>query len=161
MRLLDLILLAGTVNGWSVIQPNSISVWVADTQVQIQWNSTSSEAANLPRIDVDLMVGPGEGVIVMTIGNDIPGNVTSASWFVSRFLSTRSDYFIRLTQAGTNSSILSSGERFNIVSPAMMGVPPSYKDESASSSILFGMDRTGSRVAALMVTVVFICMFSH
>lgn len=161
MRLLELLMMVSTVKCWEVLEPNSDSVWESDTQVQIQWNSTAVENAQTPRIDVDLMVGPGNGVVVMAIGNEVPSNVTSAVWTVSKFLSTRSDYFIRLTQAGQNSSTLAYSERFNVLSPLMMGAPPSHKDASASSSILFGVDKAGSRVAALVVTVLLLCFFSH
>jgi hypothetical protein len=158
-----LFLLMGTALCWSVMDPNDGSVWSSNTEVTVKWNSTSSDSMQTTAIDVDLMVGPGDGVVVMEIGREIPGSASQASWAVNEFLSTRSDYFIRLTQAGSNSSVLAYGERFHIVSPSMMGIPPMYKDDksAASASVLFGIDRTGSKVAALMVTVLLLCLFSH
>ena len=127
-----------------IMQPTRGQVWDANTQVQIRWDPQNSPP-DIP-IDVDLLVGLGDGVVVMEISNNVPSAEGQTSWTVSKFLSSRSDYFVRLSDSGSQQT-LSSSERFKISSPdPLVDMQAGSTSTSMGSSLL----ATGSRIAALL-----------
>lgn len=123
----------------TVSSPNGDSVWKAGEGVTVAWKGT---IANVQNIRVSLMVGPGDGVPVRTISKSVPVSQSQVAWTVDDFLSTRNDYFVALADANYQQVVLGKSERFNLVSPKVLG-----SIENSSSGAL--MRRTGSHLVAL------------
>jgi len=136
---------------WQVLEPDGDTVWRAGQQVTIKWNNEESAPYYTAQlVDVDLMVGPGDGVVVMSIAASLPSTQLQAEWTVSQFLSTRSDYFIRLSHS--NNIVIAAGERFNVVSPAVLGTVTTNRA---------GYIASGSKIAALLSTIILVLIFAQ
>lgn len=94
-----------------IVEPNGETVWLAGREESVIWSG--GQVSN-ETIRVDLMVGPGPGVIVMNIAQSVPVVQGNTTWLVSDNLSSRNDYFVRLLNAD-QSEVRSA--RFNVFSP--------------------------------------------
>jgi hypothetical protein len=144
---------------WTIVEPNGDTLWRAGEDGVVQWEASSTDEATAAdesglMVNVDLMVGPGDGVVVMAIASNIPASNNQLSWHVSQSLSTRSDYFVRLSSAGGNAK-LANGDRFYILSPD--NSPP---DDDASAAD-FGMSTGGAKTAALISTLLLAFLYTH
>lgn len=135
-----------------IIEPTKGQVWNADTEVEIKWDLQESNPDKL--VDVDLLVGPGKGVVVMEIGSNIPSSQGHANWTVSKYLSTRSDYFVRLS-GSQNGKQAARSERFRIQSPDQF---LNSKGGALEKSLAFSPWASGSRMAALL-SLIFALLF--
>ncbi len=127
----------------SILEPNSETLWMTGDEVSITWTSGNITTSS---VDVNLMVGPGSGVVIMPIASDLPITMSpydpvqtvafSYPWLVNDNLSSRNDYFIRVSKG--NTTLIAMSERFNIESPA----------ESQSNAAV-----VGARLAAILWTI--------
>jgi hypothetical protein len=122
----------------TVSTPNGDSVWKAGESVAVAWKGNIAVVQSLR---VSLMVGPGAGVPVRTISESVAVSQNQTAWTVDDFLSTRNDYFVALSDADAQEVVLGKSERFNLVSPKVLG-----SIENSSGALV---RRTGSHLVAL------------
>jgi hypothetical protein len=132
-------------------EPSKGQIWNAGTEVAIKWDPQDSQPDSL--VDVDLLVGPGQGVVVMEIASSIPSSQGQTNWAVSKYLSSRSDYFVRLSSSQDDQELAKS-HRFKIKSPDQFLESKGAIEKSSGFSPL----ATGSRMAAL-VSLIFALLF--
>lgn len=109
---------------WTVVRPHGAAVWRSNQQAIVQWSPSEDDTADGMLFNVDLMLGPGNGVMVMEIDREIQAANGGVYWNVTSFLSTRSDYFVRLSAPGAaNATAYAVSDRFKIVSPEMLAAP--------------------------------------
>ena len=90
------------------------TVWKTKQVVHVEWDWEGDLPEDLTRIDIDLMMGPGEGQLMENISFGVPVQERSARWIVAGRLHTSGDYFIKITAPELKSKWAVKSDRFAI-----------------------------------------------
>ena len=95
--------------------PNHSTKWTTRSDVVVLWQVAKGNVnpTNITKIDLDLMIGPGDGVLIDNISFGVSLFQGNAEWIVDPDLSGRSDYFVRVTSE-EDSKFKINGPRFRI-----------------------------------------------
>ena len=95
--------------------PSSDTTWSTRSTVLVLWDAeeTDKNLKPIKSIDLDLMIGPGDGVLINNISFGVPLREGNAEWIVDPALSDRSDYFVRISSVD-DPNLKINGPRFSI-----------------------------------------------
>jgi len=77
--------------------PNDKTHWTTQSDVMVVWSVANLSSSSPKKIDIDLMLGPDDGVLIDNISFGVPVTLGGSEWIVDKHLSTRDDYFVRIT----------------------------------------------------------------
>lgn len=77
--------------------PNEKTSWSTRSDVMVVWSVADLGSSSPKKIDIDLMLGPDDGVLIDNISFGVPIALGGSEWIVDKYLSSRDDYFVRIT----------------------------------------------------------------
>lgn len=113
LALLSLVLAGNNDIDFKFKTPNEQVKWYTTADVLVLWGTNKKDDSRIKNIDIDLMLGPGNGVLVDNVSFGVPAHQGLCEWIVDRNLPTRNDYFLRITSTD-DPSFLINGPRFTI-----------------------------------------------
>lgn len=128
----------------TITSPTGNTVWRHKKEVWVHWKTEDGPPEHFGKIDVDLYVGPGDGVLIENISFGVPWTEKGAEWKVAKTLQPGSDYYI-LISTPQDKSFRVKSERFSVNGRGGLG-----KQNSATTQ-----DNTGYAWTAMAILAAF------
>ncbi len=132
-----------------IINPTSNTVWRHKKHVWVHWKTEEGPPEKFHKIDIDLMVGPGEGEVIENISIGVPWSFYRAKWIVAKTLQPGCEYFVRIT-APQDPSFRVKSERFGIC-----GRKGINKQSSGSAPCASSTSYTAMAIAMALAQLIF------
>lgn len=81
----------------TIKSPHQSTVWRHKKTVWVFWSSSDGPPESFDSIDIDLMVGQGDGMLIQNISFGVPWSEKGAEWLVADSLQPGCDYFVQIT----------------------------------------------------------------